>query len=85
MGRVVKSDPAARRLWLNDATRGGAVPAPFSALCEASPDAFDAVAAALALLDPQSLDRQALDTFDDPRIPREGWIWGVPSGHARPR
>jgi hypothetical protein len=88
IGPVVKSSPAGRVQWLSDpagAARRGAIPAPLSALCAASADAFDAVAAALALV-----DSPPLPEVEDPIIRREGWIWdpdravGVPSGHADP-
>jgi hypothetical protein len=85
-GPVVKSSPPARLQWLSDPTRQAAIPAPFSTWCAASADAFDAVAAALALL-----DSPPLPAVDDPIIRREGWIWdpgraaGLPSGHADAR
>jgi hypothetical protein len=85
-GPMVKSSPAARQQWLDHPARRAAIPAPFSTYCQASADAFDAAAAALALLDsPPPPD------LTDPTIRREGWIWdparpiGVPSGHAEPR
>jgi hypothetical protein len=85
-GPVVKSSPAARQHWLDHPARRAAIPAPFSTYCQASADAFDAAAAALALLDGPRPPR-----LTDPVIGREGWIWdparpiGVPSGHAQPR
>jgi Protein of unknown function (DUF429) len=85
-GPVVKSSPAARQRWLSDPERQAAIPAPFSTMCAASADAFDAVATALALL-----DSPPLPVVDDPIIGREGWIWdpsrapGLPSGHADAR
>jgi hypothetical protein len=85
-GPVVKSSPAARQRWLSDPIRQAAIPAPFSTWCAASADAFDAVAAALALL-----DSPPLPAVDDPVVRLEGWIWdpsrasGLPSGHADAR
>jgi hypothetical protein len=90
IGSTIKSSPTGRRRWLSDPTRRDAIPAPFSALCEASSDAFDAVATALALLRSPPRPR-----ITDPIVRREGWIWdpgrgsrtghGVPSDHADSR
>jgi len=70
---VVKSRPEARRAWCiaHSALLGPGV----ADLAGASDDAFDAVAAVVALA---SLGRSALAPVRDRTVWREGWIAGVP-------
>jgi hypothetical protein len=77
IGTLVKSRPDARRAWL--AERRASVGRRLRALAEASPDAFDAVAAALALaVAVAGPGLGALPAATDSVVALEGWIWGVP-------
>ena len=73
IGSLVKSRPDARRQWLAD--RRASVGPPSAGPAEASPDAFDAAAAALALA---AAGVGGLTPAADPQVALEGWIWGVP-------
>jgi hypothetical protein len=76
-GPVVKSRPEARRAWL--AARPAGFGPRLLRVAEASADAFDAAASALALAG--ALTRPAglgLAARPEAVVSLEGWIWGVP-------
>jgi hypothetical protein len=72
IGRTVKSRPEQRAAWLG--ARTGRIPAMHVAAAAGSDDAFDAVAAALALADRNGASRP---TATEEVILREGWVDGV--------
>ncbi len=73
IGTVIKSDPSERARWL--AGRADRIPEGVRAHAEASDDAFDAVAAALALSERNGIARPSTV---HPVVTQEGWIDGVP-------
>jgi predicted nuclease with RNAse H fold len=72
IGRTVKSRADQRAAWLQ--ARAGRIPAVHMAAAVGSDDAFDAVAAALALADRNGTRRP---TTGDAVVLREGWVDGV--------
>lgn len=73
LGRLVKSDPAARAAWVG--AQGRRVPPALGAVAASSADALDAAAAALSLFERAGPHPRP----DDPVICElEGWIEGVP-------
>jgi hypothetical protein len=73
IGTVIKSDPSERARWL--AGRADRIAEGVRLHAAASDDAFDAVAAALALSDRNGIARPSTV---HPVVTREGWIDGVP-------